>query len=411
MAFPAPIRWSRKTDTSATAPCCTAAGWAERLGRHERGDHGQRGDRRASIVAAAAFVKAGVEMPPRMLIAGMPAKGDPRPLSGRRCAGRARETATYQGSHPPQPGHDGRDRAARRRSSPDASASTCRTWCRWLNCAGGKAEADAGRHGHASRSAGDPGTPSRDRLEEAPALRRRRAADRRPGSAPPAGDEASGVRPSARRRCASTWRSDGTRPTVEFRHSRRARCPGQSLASSTSGNPGSRSSRRRSRGSAASAAGRRSSRTRWCCPGAGPARADSSRRIRGTGLRQALEVPCAHQVGVARRRTERRIRRHQGLEPRQLPEPFPTSASKAVIRSALGCENSPRRGRAEPCQNSALRRRSRILAASSPTARISRQRRSQPGAVGTRRFGATRPRYAADRKASAYSPSGGRRAR
>ena len=48
-----------------------------------------------SIVAAAAFVKAGVEIPPRMLVAGMPAKAI-RPLSDEEIRWKSSGTATYQ---------------------------------------------------------------------------------------------------------------------------------------------------------------------------------------------------------------------------------------------------------------------------------------------------------------------------
>jgi len=49
----------------------------------------------ASIVAASAFVKAGAEMPPGMLIAGMPAKAI-RPLSDEEMRWKSSGTATYQ---------------------------------------------------------------------------------------------------------------------------------------------------------------------------------------------------------------------------------------------------------------------------------------------------------------------------
>ncbi|HRO35635.1 phenylacetic acid degradation protein PaaY [Thauera sp.] len=49
----------------------------------------------ASIVAASAFVKAGAEMPPGMLIAGMPAKAI-RPLSDEEIRWKSSGTATYQ---------------------------------------------------------------------------------------------------------------------------------------------------------------------------------------------------------------------------------------------------------------------------------------------------------------------------
>ena len=49
----------------------------------------------SSIVAAAAFVKAGVEIPPRMLVAGMPAKAI-RPLSDEEIRWKSSGTATYQ---------------------------------------------------------------------------------------------------------------------------------------------------------------------------------------------------------------------------------------------------------------------------------------------------------------------------
>ncbi len=48
-----------------------------------------------SIVAAAAFVKAGAEIPPRVLVAGMPAKVI-RPLSEEEVGWKSRGTATYQ---------------------------------------------------------------------------------------------------------------------------------------------------------------------------------------------------------------------------------------------------------------------------------------------------------------------------
>ena len=49
----------------------------------------------SSIVAASAFVKAGAEMPPGMLIAGMPAKAI-RPLSDEEIRWKSSGTATYQ---------------------------------------------------------------------------------------------------------------------------------------------------------------------------------------------------------------------------------------------------------------------------------------------------------------------------
>ena len=49
----------------------------------------------SAIVAAAAFVKAGVEIPPRMLVAGMPAKAI-RPLSDEEIRWKSSGTATYQ---------------------------------------------------------------------------------------------------------------------------------------------------------------------------------------------------------------------------------------------------------------------------------------------------------------------------
>ena len=49
----------------------------------------------ASIVAASAFVKAGVEIPPRVLVAGMPAKVI-RPLSDEEIRWKSEGTATYQ---------------------------------------------------------------------------------------------------------------------------------------------------------------------------------------------------------------------------------------------------------------------------------------------------------------------------
>lgn len=49
----------------------------------------------ASIVAASAFVKAGAEIPPRSLVAGMPAKVI-RPLSEEEIAWKSEGTATYQ---------------------------------------------------------------------------------------------------------------------------------------------------------------------------------------------------------------------------------------------------------------------------------------------------------------------------
>ena len=50
---------------------------------------------RSSIVAASAFIKAGVEIPPRMLVAGMPAKAI-RPLSDEEIRWKSSGTATYQ---------------------------------------------------------------------------------------------------------------------------------------------------------------------------------------------------------------------------------------------------------------------------------------------------------------------------
>lgn len=154
----------------------------------------------SSIVAAAAFVKAGVEMPPRMLIAGMRPRRSAR-SPRRRCAGRAREPRPTRTS-PAAAWHDGRDRAARGgRARAQAHPHAGR------GAAGGTAQAGrlrpaahAGRHGH-------------ERVPHAPApVAARRPAEEAGGAqaAPRSGSaswkrarrrgDASGVRPSARRR-------------------------------------------------------------------------------------------------------------------------------------------------------------------------------------------------------------------
>jgi hypothetical protein len=67
----------------------------------------------ASIVAAMAFVKAGVEIPPRSLVAGMPAKVL-RELSDEEDRLEDRRHAHLPGPDPALPGDDGRDRSAHR---------------------------------------------------------------------------------------------------------------------------------------------------------------------------------------------------------------------------------------------------------------------------------------------------------
>ena len=73
--FPATTRSSRKTATSATAPCCTAASWSV---THWWGMNAVVNDNavigESAIVAAMAFVKAGMVVPPRTLVAGIPAR-------------------------------------------------------------------------------------------------------------------------------------------------------------------------------------------------------------------------------------------------------------------------------------------------------------------------------------------------
>ena len=64
----------------------------------------------ASIVAASAFVKASQEIPPRVLVAGMPARII-RPLSDEEIAWKADGTRTYQGADPALPGDAGRNHA------------------------------------------------------------------------------------------------------------------------------------------------------------------------------------------------------------------------------------------------------------------------------------------------------------
>jgi phenylacetic acid degradation protein len=72
----------------------------------------------SSIVAACAFVRAGMEVPPRSLVAGVPAKVMRR-LSEQEMAWKVEGNADLSGPHPTLAGDAGRDRSTdRRRAGP-----------------------------------------------------------------------------------------------------------------------------------------------------------------------------------------------------------------------------------------------------------------------------------------------------
>ena len=81
----------------------------------------------SAIVAAMAFVKAGFVVPPRTLVAGIPAKRGAR-ADGAGNGVEGRGHAELPGTHAAQPGDDDGDNAAGRARTRTRSAS------RWANC-------------------------------------------------------------------------------------------------------------------------------------------------------------------------------------------------------------------------------------------------------------------------------------
>ena len=96
MASPAPTPSSKRTATSAMAPCCTVAVCAVRRAcrdEHRLNDNAEIGER--AIVGAMSFVKAGMVVPPQILAAGSPARLI-RPLTELEMGWKAEGTEAYQ---------------------------------------------------------------------------------------------------------------------------------------------------------------------------------------------------------------------------------------------------------------------------------------------------------------------------